>query len=145
MMNIDILYNQVIIGYTAGVFDLFHVGHVNMLKAAKGLCDTLIVAVSSDDLAEYKRPIISFEDRKVVVEACKYVDVVIGQYDLDKYNAYKKLGFDKLFVGDDWYQKGQWDNLQKKIAPAEIIYIPYTQSVSSTIINNIISKEKINN
>ena len=133
-----------ILGYTAGVFDLFHVGHVNMLKAAKGLCDKLIVAVSSDDLAEYKNkvPIISFQDRKAVVESCKYVDVVVGQYELDKFKAYKKFGFDKLFVGDDWFEKGQWVDLQERIAPAKIIFIPYTNSISSTIINEIISKNR---
>ena len=82
------------LGYTAGVFDLFHIGHVNMLKAAKSLCSKLIVGVTSDDLATYKnkKPIISFEDRKVVVESCRYVDAVIGQYNLDKFEAYKKIG-----------------------------------------------------
>ena len=134
------------IGYTAGVFDLFHVGHVNMLKAAKSLCDKLIVAVSSDELVRVKNngSIISFEDRKVVVESCRYVDVVIGQYDFDKYNAYKKIGFDILFVGDDWYNKGQWRTIEKKIRPAKIIYLPYTLSTSSTSINKLISSKKTN-
>tara|TARA_B100000886_G_scaffold267851_1_gene191990 strand:- start:115 stop:528 length:414 start_codon:yes stop_codon:yes gene_type:complete len=134
----------VIIGYTAGVFDLFHVGHVNLLKAAKGLCTHLIVGVSSDELSTYKnkKPVISFEDRKCVVEACKYVDSVVGQYTLDKYEAFTKIGFNILFVGDDWYKKDQWNDLEKKIKPAKIIFLPYTQTVSSTTINQIIEKRR---
>ncbi len=133
-----------IVGYTAGVYDLFHVGHVNMLKAAKGLCDKLIVAVTSDELVAYKnkKSVICFEDRKAVVESCKYVDVVIGQYDLDKYKAYKKIKFDVIFVGDDWYEKDQWIDLEKKISPAKIIFIPYTKSVSSTKINYILNEKR---
>ncbi|MBO6971830.1 MAG: adenylyltransferase/cytidyltransferase family protein [Prochlorococcus marinus CUG1431] len=133
-----------IIGYTAGVFDLFHVGHVNMLKTARGLCDKLIVAVTSDELVAYKnkKPVICFEDRKAVVESCKYVDIVIGQYDLDKYKAYLKIKFDLLFVGDDWYGKDQWRDLEEKISPAKIIFIPYTRSVSSTKINSILEENR---
>tara|TARA_B100000941_G_C28189818_1_gene391345 strand:+ start:22 stop:429 length:408 start_codon:yes stop_codon:yes gene_type:complete len=133
-----------IIGYTAGVFDLFHVGHVNMLKTARGLCDKLIVAVSSDELVSYKnkKSVICFEDRKAVVESCKYVDLVVGQYDLDKYNAYKKLKFDIIFVGDDWYQKDQWIDLEKRISPSKVIFIPYTKSISSTRINKIIDDQR---
>ncbi len=132
------------LGYTAGVFDLFHVGHVNMLKTAKSLCDTLIVGVTTDSLALYKnkKPVISFEDRKAVVESCQYVDAVIGQYSLDKFEAYKKINFDIIFVGDDWYKKGQWPELEKKIHPAKVIYIPYTQSVSSTLINQLLEKQR---
>ncbi len=136
-----------IIGYTAGVFDLFHSGHVNLLKSAKSLCDKLIVGVSCDEIALYKnkKPIIKFEERKIVVESCKYVDCVVGQYDLDKNKAYKKIGFDILFVGDDWYGKGQWNDLEEKIKPAKIIFLPYTKSVSSTIINKLLEKERENN
>ncbi len=132
------------LGYTAGVFDLFHIGHVNMLKAAKSLCSKLIVGVTSDDLATYKnkKPIISFEDRKVVVESCRYVDAVIGQYNLDKFEAYKKIGFDIIFVGDDWYGKSQWKELSEKIHPSKVIFLPYTQSTSSTLINKLIEKER---
>lgn len=133
-----------ILGYTAGVFDLFHVGHVNLLKAAKGLCTHLIVGVSSDQIATYKnkKPVIPFEDRKSVVESCKYVDSVVGQYSLDKYEAFTKIGFNILFVGDDWHNKGQWKDLEIKIKPAKIIYLPYTQSTSSTTINKILEDKK---
>ena len=132
------------LGYTAGVFDLFHVGHVNMLKVAKSLCSKLIVGVTSDELALYKnkKPIISFEDRKVVVESCSYVDAVVGQYTIDKYEAYKKIGFDIIFVGDDWHDKGQWKDLREKIFPAKVIFLPYTQSTSSTLINKLLEKER---
>ena len=115
-----------------------------MLKAAKSLCSKLIVGVTSDELALYKnkKPIISFEDRKVVVESCSYVDAVIGQYSLDKYEAYKRIGFDVIFVGDDWYEQGQWKELREKIYPSKVIFLPYTKSTSSTLINKLLEKER---
>ena len=131
------------IGYAAGVFDLFHYGHVRMLKAARSMCDHLIVGVSSDELVrecKNKKPTIPFEDRIAVVEACRYVDTVVGQYTLDKEIAYKRLGFDLIFVGDDWHEKGQWKDLEKLIKPAKVVYIPYTKSVSSTLINSMLDK-----
>lgn len=94
-----------IIGYTAGVFDLFHIGHLNLLKNAKGMCDKLIVGVTVDDLVLYKgkRSMIPFEDRIEIVRSCKYVDAAIPQYDMDKIETCKKIGASILFVGDDWY------------------------------------------
>ena len=92
-----------ITGYTTGVFDLFHIGHLNLLKNAKGLCDKLIVGVTVDELVTYKgkRALIPFEDRIEIVRSCKYVDAVVPQYDMDKLSACKKIGADVLFVGDD--------------------------------------------
>lgn len=129
-----------IIGYTTGVYDLFHIGHLNLLKNAKGMCDKLIVGVTVDDLVEYKgkRSMIPFEDRIEIVRSIKYVDAAVPQYDMDKLTACKKLGASILFVGDDWYATEKWSEYEKKFKEnnIEIIYFPYTKGVSSTIITN---------
>ena len=125
-----------IIGYTAGVFDLFHIGHLNLLKNAKGMCDKLVVGVSVDELVAYKGKcaLIPFEDRIEIIRACKYVDAAIPQYDMDKLSACKKLGATMLFVGDDWYATKQWQQYEKDFEDdgIEIVYFPYTKGVSST-------------
>ena len=126
------------IGYTTGVFDLFHIGHLNLLKNAKGLCDKLVVGVSVDELVPYKgkKALIPFEDRIEIVRACKYVDAAIPQYDMDKLSACKELGVKVLFVGDDWYNSEKWKEyeLDFKNEGIDIVYFPYTKGVSSTII-----------
>ena len=129
-----------VIGYTAGVFDLFHIGHLNLLKNAKGMCDKLIVGVTTDDLVTYKgkRALIPFEDRLEIVRAIKYVDAVVPQYDMDKLSMCRKLGASILFVGDDWYGTEKWEKYEKDLSQdgIEVIYFPYTKGVSSTIIAN---------
>ena len=131
------------IGYTTGVYDLFHVGHLNLLKNAKGLCDKLIVGVTVDDLVTYKgkRAFIPFEDRIEIVRSCKYVDAAVPQYDVDKLTACKKLGATVLFVGDDWYATEKWLEYEKKFAEEgiKIIYFPYTKGISSTKINQALT------
>lgn len=128
-----------IIGYTAGVYDLFHVGHLNLLKNARGLCDKLIVGVTTDDLVKYKgkRAMIPFEDRMEIVRNIKLVDAVVPQSDMDKLSMCKKLGASILFVGDDWYGTEKWQAYEREFAEAgiKIIYFPYTKGVSSTLIN----------
>ncbi|MBP3740058.1 MAG: adenylyltransferase/cytidyltransferase family protein [Bacteroidales bacterium] len=128
------------IGYTTGVYDLFHIGHLNLLKNAKGMCDKLIVGVTVDELVAYKgkKALIPFEDRIEVVRSCKYVDAAVPQYDMDKLTACKKLGASYLFVGDDWYGTEKWNAYEKQFAEAgiKIIYFPYTHGVSSTQIRN---------
>ena len=128
--------SKLIIGYTAGVFDLFHIGHLNLLKSAKGLCDRLIVGVSTDKLAEYKHksPVIPIDERIEIVRSCRYVDSAIVQDDLDKYKMWEKLHFDILFVGDDWYKTQSWNEMEEKFAKAgvKVIYLPYTKGVSSS-------------
>ncbi len=128
-----------VVGYTTGVYDLFHIGHLNLLKSAKGLCDKLIVGVTVDDLVTYKgkRAFIPFEDRIEIVRSCKYVDAAVPQYDMDKLTACKKLGATILFVGDDWYATEKWQEYEKKFAEEgiKIIYFPYTKGISSTKIN----------
>lgn len=131
------------IGYTTGVYDLFHIGHLNLLKNAKGLCDKLIVGVTVDDLVTYKgkRAFIPFEDRIEIVRSCKYVDAAIPQYDMDKLTACKKLGATVLFVGDDWYATNKWREFEKEFAKEgiKIIYFPYTKGISSTKINQTLN------
>ncbi|MBO5679291.1 MAG: adenylyltransferase/cytidyltransferase family protein [Bacteroidaceae bacterium] len=125
-----------VIGYTTGVYDLFHVGHLNLLKNAKGLCDKLIVGVTVDELVAYKgkRSLIPFEDRIEIVRSIKYVDAAVPQYDMDKLSACKKLGAQVLFVGDDWYDTDKWKTYEKEFEQAgiRIVYFPYTQGTSST-------------
>ena len=107
-----------IIGYTTGVFDLFHVGHLNILKRAKENCDYLIVGVSTDKLVyEYKKkyPIIPFEERIEIVKTIRYVDKVVTQDDMDKYEAWKSLKYNILFHGDDWKGTSLYNETQKKI------------------------------
>lgn len=127
------------IGYTAGVYDLFHIGHLNLLKNAKGMCDKLVVGVTTDDLVTYKgkRALIPFEDRIEIVRSIKYVDAAVPQYDMDKLTACKKLGAQVLFVGDDWYGTEKWADYEKEFEEngIRIVYFPYTKGVSSTIIS----------
>lgn len=125
-----------IIGYTTGVYDLFHIGHLNLLKNAKGMCDKLIVGVTVDELVNYKgkQAMIPFEDRIELVRSCKYVDAAVPQYDMDKLEACKKLGASFLFVGDDWYNTPKWNEYEVEFAKAgiKIVYFPYTKGISST-------------
>jgi len=126
---------KMVIGYTTGVYDLFHVGHLNLFKNAKGMCDKLIVGVTVDELVQYKgkNSMIPFEDRIELVRSCKYVDAAVPQYDMDKLTACKKLGATYL-VGDDWYGTEKWKKYDKDFAKEgiKIIYFPYTKGISST-------------
>lgn len=133
-----------ILGYTTGVFDLFHIGHLNLLKNAKSMCDKLIVGVTVDELVSYKhkRAVIPFEERMAIVAGIKYVDAVIPQETIDKFEAWRKLKFDVMFVGDDWYKNEKWEELDKKFAEVgvRIIYFPYTKGTSSTLVNEVLLK-----
>jgi len=125
-----------IVGYTTGVYDLFHVGHLNLLKNAKGMCDKLVVGVTVDELVSYKgkKAMIPFEDRIEIVRSCKYVDAAVPQYDMNKLTACKKLGARLLFVGDDWYGTPKWIEYEKDFEKAgiKIVYFPYTKGISSS-------------
>ena len=128
-----------VIGYTTGVYDLFHIGHLNLLKNAKGMCDKLVVGVTVDELVAYKgkQAMIPFEDRIEIVRSIKYVDAAVPQYDMDKLTACKKLGAQFLFVGDDWYGTEKWREYEKQFEAEgiKIVYFPYTKGISSTKIN----------
>ncbi|MFH4451959.1 adenylyltransferase/cytidyltransferase family protein [Vibrio owensii] len=129
------------IGYTTGVFDMFHVGHLNILRRAKLECDYLIVGVTSDELSESaknKRPIIPFQERMEIVESIKFVDEVVPQTNYDKFEAHNNIGFNVMFVGDDWKGSSKWNVLEEefKNRGVDIIYFPYTNHTSSTILRN---------
>ena len=132
-----------IIGYTAGVFDLFHIGHLTLLKNAKALCDKLIVGVTVDELVLYKgkHAMIPFSDRIEIIRNIKCVDAAVPQYDMDQLTMCKKLGASILFVGDDWYGTEKWKAYEKDFAEAgiKIIYFPYTHGVSSTKITEALT------
>lgn len=126
------------VGYTTGVYDMFHIGHLNLLKRAKEQCDYLIVGVSTDDLATYKNkiPIIPFEERIEIVRSIKYVDMAVPQTTMNKMDAWELYKFDAMFVGDDWKGTEKWNNLEKEFSKVnvEIVYFPYTKGTSSTIL-----------
>lgn len=128
-----------VIGYTTGVYDMFHIGHLNILKRAKEQCDFLIVGVSTDELVQKeknKTPIINFEDRCKIVEAIKYVDAVVPQVDKDKLAAWDKHHFHKMFVGSDWQGTETWKKFEEQFKPlgVEIVYLSHTDGISSTIL-----------
>lgn len=127
------------IGYTTGVFDMFHIGHLNILQRAKAQCDYLIVGVSTDELVfqeKHKKPIIPFADRCAIVGAIKYVDQIVPQHDKNKFAAWQRLHFNKMFVGSDWQGTPQWEGyeLQFRDTDVKIIYLSHTDGISSTIL-----------
>lgn len=134
-----------IIGYTTGVFDMFHIGHLNLLKKAKENCDYLIVGVSSDELVkEYKKksPIIPFEHRAEIVSSLGIVDKVVTQFDRDKFKQFQEIKYDLLFVGDDWKGDPIFKDLEQKLCRfgAKVIYFSYTKNVSSTKFTEILQQ-----
>ena len=138
-----------IIGYTTGVFDLFHIGHLNLLKNAKGMCDKLIVGVTTDELVSYKnkKAVIPFEERLEIVRSIKYVDAAIPQENMNKFEMWQKLKFDVMFVGDDWFNTPKWQEFEKQFneVGVRIIYFPYTKGTSSTLINQTLEKLRSKN
>lgn len=136
-----------IVGYTSGVFDLFHIGHLNILKRAKEQCDYLIVAVSTDELVEaykHKRPVIPYADRVEIVKAIRYVDEVVPQINRNKFAAWEQYHFDKMFVGDDWKGSELFSQAEKAFEPlgVKVIYFPRTQGISSSALAHIVRKEE---
>ena len=132
-----------IVGYTTGVYDMFHIGHLNILKRAKEQCDYLIVGVSTDELVlkeKNKIPVIPWVERAEIVRAIRYVDEVVVQPDKDKMAAWEKYHFDKMFVGSDWQGTPQWNHFEKQFGEigVEIVYLPHTDGVSSTELTNFI-------
>jgi glycerol-3-phosphate cytidylyltransferase len=135
-----------IIGYTTGVFDMFHIGHLNILQRAKAQCDYLIVGVSTDELVEHdkhKKPIIPFADRFAIVEAIKYVDKVVPQPDKNKFAAWERYHFNKMFVGSDWKGTEAWNKFEEQLRPVgvEIIYLDHTDGISSTILRDKLNRQ----
>lgn len=133
-----------VIGYTTGVYDLFHIGHLNLLRNAKSLCDKLIVGVTTDELVSYKlkKSVIPFTERMEIVRSIRYVDAVVPQETMDKFEVWKKLKFDVMFVGDDWFANEKWKDIEQQFTKVgvKIIYFPYTKGTSSTILNEALQK-----
>lgn len=141
----NICGGSMVIGYTSGVYDLFHIGHLNLLRNAKGMCDKLIVGVTTDELLlqyKNKESFIPFTERCEIVRAIRYVDSVVPQESMDKYGMWEKLRFDVLFVGDDWFNTDKWVNIDAKFREVGVktVYFPYTKGISSTKLNNILIK-----
>lgn len=139
-----------IIGYTTGVFDMFHVGHLHILKNAKTNCDYLIVGVSTDKLVQSyknKTPIIPFEHRIEIISSLKCVDKVVSVTHRDKKQSFIDVGYDVLFVGDDWKGTPIFDELEEyiKINGARIVYFPYTKNVSSSKFSELLTAISNNN
>lgn len=134
------------LGYTTGVFDLFHIGHLNLLRSAKSKCDILIVGVTTDELCKEvkkKKPIIPFLERCQILEGCKYVDYVVTQSSMNKLDAWGKLRFDIMFVGDDWKGTSKWNAIEKEFKQLNIPieYLKYTKGISSTEIRERLKNE----
>jgi glycerol-3-phosphate cytidylyltransferase len=133
-----------IVGYTSGVYDLFHIGHLNLLRNAKGMCDRLIVGVTTDELVSYKnkKAVISHNERMEILRSIRYVDAVVPQESMDKFAVWEKLKFDVMFVGDDWYGNDKWKDYEAMFTQVgvRIVYFPYTKGTSSTLINETLIK-----
>jgi glycerol-3-phosphate cytidylyltransferase len=135
------------IGYTTGVFDLFHIGHLNIIKRAKDLCNVLIVGVNTDELVmEYKghNPVISFPERIAIVEAIRYVDMAVAQKSLDKLIAWGELKFNVLVQGEDWKGTQRYIETEKQLndVGVDVKFLPVTPGVTSTQLTKFI-KESI--
>jgi glycerol-3-phosphate cytidylyltransferase len=126
-------------GYTQGVFDMFHIGHLNLLNAAKESCEYLIVGVNTDELVlDYKNklPVINEDDRKKIVENIKVVDEVYLVNTLNKMETLKKLSFDVIYIGDDWKKNERWQKTKQSLESfgIDVVFLPYTKDISSTIL-----------
>ena len=128
-------------GYTQGTYDMFHIGHLNLLRNAKACCDYLIVGVNADWLVEsykHKSPIIPIEERIEIVKAIRYVDEVIVTETLDKVEMWKQLHFDEIYIGDDWKGNARWEQTGRDMEAlgAKLVYLPYTKHTSSTLLRS---------
>lgn len=127
------------IGYTTGVYDMFHIGHLNILRRAKGLCDYLVVGVTTDELCykrKHKYPIICETERLEIIQAIRYVDQAIFQTNMDKVSAARRLGADVVFVGSDWKNTPSWLAYEKELKKinCDVIYLDHTDGISSSIL-----------
>lgn len=135
------------IGYMGGVWDLFHVGHLNAMKEAKKYCDYLIVEATPDNIVyqqKNKKPIIGEDDRLEVIRAIRYVDRAELSDEKRDLGAFDKYGFDVLFISEDHRGKEYYNNLEKTMRAkgVEVIYIPYTKRISSTKIRETMKDER---
>lgn len=134
-----------IIGYTTGVFDMFHIGHLNILRRAKEKCDYLIVGVSTDEVVQNyknKTPIIPYEQRAAIVESIKYVNEVVPQTTMDKVEFLKVRHFDVMFHGNEWKGTELYNRYEEEFAKygARIEYLDHTDGISSSMLREKINK-----
>lgn len=134
-----------VVGYTTGVYDMFHIGHLNIFSNASLHCDTLVVGVTTDELTESrkgKRPLIPFEERCEIVRSIRFVDRVVPQASMDKIEALEQIGFDVVFVGDDWRGTPTWNRIEADFAEhgVRVHYFPYTPHTSSTSLRSKVLK-----
>ena len=127
------------VGYATGVYDLFHVGHLNILRQARERCDSLIAGVTTDELVVQPKgypPVVPYVERVEIVKAITYVDTVIPVSSLDKTLAYRTMPFDIIFKGDDWQGTEKGDNMERDMAAlgVEVVYFPYTVHTSSSML-----------
>ena len=133
-----------VIGYVPGVFDLFHVGHLNVLRQARELCDVLVAGVVSDDLCTSVKgvaPFVPLEERIAVVDAIGIVDATYAELTTDKVDAWHEVGFQRLFKGDDWKGTERGIALEERMSPygVEVVYFPYTVHTSSSHLRALIA------
>ena len=133
-----------IIGYTQGTFDMFHIGHLNLIRNARAQCDYLIVGVNSDELVKAykdKAAIVPFLERMDIIGALRFVDEVVQCDSLDKVEKQKQYHFNKLFIGDDWKGNARWEKTEEQMRElgAEVVYLPHTEGTNSTLL-----REKLN-
>lgn len=127
------------IGYTQGVYDMFHIGHLNLINNAKQYCDYLIVGVNSDELVmeyKHKTPVINQDDRRLIVANIKAVDECIIAHTLDKIEIWNKLHFDAIFIGDDWKGNVRWEQTKDDLAKlgVDVVFLPHTDGVTSSLL-----------
>ena len=130
------------LGYTQGVYDMFHIGHLNLLNNARDLCEHLIVGVNSDELVtqyKHKLPVIPEEERRLIVANIKAVDACEIVDTLDKVENYKRFHYDVVFIGDDWKGNARWTQTEKDLAPygVDVVYLPHTKGVCSTDLRKV--------
>ena len=132
----DKCFNHYKRAYTTGVYDLFHIGHLKLLKRASSVCDELIVGVTTDELDSYKNkvPVIKFDDRIKIIRSLPFVGKAVMQSDMDKVMACKKYNINAVVVGSDWKNTDKWNTYEKdlKAIGVDVVYFPYTKRISST-------------
>ena len=128
-----------VIGFTAGTFDMFHIGHLNLIKNAKSRCDYLIVGINSDELVQeykHKKVVVPLEERMEIVRSIKYVDEVMQINSLDKKISWNQKHYNLLFIGDDWKGNPRWDETEKEMGKygVKVVYLPHTEGTNSTLL-----------
>jgi len=133
-----------LVGYVPGVYDLFHIGHLNALRQARELCDVLVAGIVSDEVCEQVkglRPFVPLEERLAIVDAIGIVDATYAELTTDKLDAWREVGFHRVFKGDDWLGTPRGLELERRVGSvgAEVVYFPYTAHTSSTQLRRVIS------